>query len=273
MIDQFLHLIPSVLIDNHIYLTLLFLGFAMGFVNSISGGGGVFGLPAFLMIGLPPIQALALNRIADIGSLSGALPQFLKAKLVEKKRAPILLILLLIGAILGVNVMANLLENAQRYIIFAGAVFAILLMILSDLRSVKNEAIRQSPSSAMLLVGFFLIFLCGIWNGALAMAGGTISLLVLYLFFGMGLKSARGTGMFLAIPETLFTSAFLIYYVFTGEQPIGDFTSHSFTILLSSIIGAVIGSKMMIKYDVRFIRGFICLVAVLIIARLVFLPL
>ncbi len=259
------------------FLPFVGLGFAMGFITSVSGGGGVFGVPAFLMLGLPPMHALALNRISDIGCLIGALPNFMKARLIEKKQSLPLLVCLLLGAVLGVNVMANLLEEVQKYIIFSGAVLAILLMIFSDLRGstiVENKAsFLQLSTKTKTACGFLFIFLCGIWDGVLAMAGGTMILLVLHIFFDMNLKQARGTGLFLAVPETLFTTVFLLYYIYNDATNFADFTSYGFIIFLSSLVGAIIGSKMMIKYDVRFIRGFICLVAVLIIGRLVFLPL
>ena len=36
---------------------LIPLSFIMGFVNSIAGGGGVFGVPALIALGMPPVYA------------------------------------------------------------------------------------------------------------------------------------------------------------------------------------------------------------------------
>ena len=60
------------------FLMIIPLSFLMGFVNAISGGGGVFGVPAMLAMGLPPVNALALNRISDFGYLIGSLRNYMR---------------------------------------------------------------------------------------------------------------------------------------------------------------------------------------------------
>jgi len=51
-------------------LILLFLagGFA-GFVDSIAGGGGIITVPVLLAVGIPPHNALATNKLPDLGTV------------------------------------------------------------------------------------------------------------------------------------------------------------------------------------------------------------
>ena len=44
-------------------LMLVAAAFAAGFVDSIAGGGGLITVPALLLAGLPPAQALATNKV------------------------------------------------------------------------------------------------------------------------------------------------------------------------------------------------------------------
>lgn len=59
----------------------------MGLVTSISGGAGIFAVPTMLAFGIPPIGALALNRMSDVGVVTGALRNFWKAKIIEHMKS------------------------------------------------------------------------------------------------------------------------------------------------------------------------------------------
>lgn len=64
-------------------LLLAILGLVMGFVTSVSGGAGVFAVPTMLAFGIPPINALTLNRFSDVGVVFGAANNYWKAKVVD----------------------------------------------------------------------------------------------------------------------------------------------------------------------------------------------
>ena len=55
-------------------LLLLFLaGLLAGFIDSIAGGGGMITLPAMLLAGIPPLQALGTNKLQSLfGSASAS---------------------------------------------------------------------------------------------------------------------------------------------------------------------------------------------------------
>ena len=42
---------------------LVFAAFVAGIVDSIAGGGGLITVPALLLAGVPPLQALATNKV------------------------------------------------------------------------------------------------------------------------------------------------------------------------------------------------------------------
>ena len=49
-----------------LFLILAAAGFAAGFVDSIAGGGGLITLPALMLAGVPPAQALATNKVQGV---------------------------------------------------------------------------------------------------------------------------------------------------------------------------------------------------------------
>lgn len=66
-------------------LLLSIFGLILGFVNAISGGGGIFALPLFLALGLSPVNALALNLISDVGVVFGVMHNYYRSKEISWK--------------------------------------------------------------------------------------------------------------------------------------------------------------------------------------------
>ncbi|RNF34752.1 TSUP family transporter [Paracoccus methylarcula] len=55
-------------------MVLLAAGFVAGFVDAIAGGGGLITVPALMLAGVPPAQALATNKVQGVfGSATAAI--------------------------------------------------------------------------------------------------------------------------------------------------------------------------------------------------------
>ena len=50
-----------------IYILLFFVALIAGFIDAIAGGGGLLTIPALLAVGVPPVQALAHNKLQAVG--------------------------------------------------------------------------------------------------------------------------------------------------------------------------------------------------------------
>ena len=48
------------------YLLLIAVGFAVGFINTVAGGGSLLSLPVLIFLGLPPSVANGTNRVAIV---------------------------------------------------------------------------------------------------------------------------------------------------------------------------------------------------------------
>ncbi len=54
------------MIEPWIYPVLTATAVLTGFIDAIAGGGGLIMLPALLFSGVPPIQALATNKLQSV---------------------------------------------------------------------------------------------------------------------------------------------------------------------------------------------------------------
>jgi len=51
------------MIEPWMYATLTATAVLTGFIDAIAGGGGLIMMPALLSVGIPPINALATNKL------------------------------------------------------------------------------------------------------------------------------------------------------------------------------------------------------------------
>lgn len=235
---------------------ILILGLAMGFVTSISGGAGVFAVPAMLAFGIPPINTLALNRISDIGVLAGALKNYTKAEGFEWKTALIAAIPLFIGSVFGALFSVRIdTENLKLFIIFA--VFIGIFLLLYP---IKPKGEKAKPNY---LLGIPALLCVGFWDGAVAMAGATFAVIVLVLFFHRTYLAARSIDVAAAIPETIISTLILtLHSTLTPLLPLA--------MMISSLIGAYIGSHIAIKKGSGFIRKAMVAISLVMVGKIIF---
>ncbi|NQV13479.1 MAG: TSUP family transporter [Parcubacteria group bacterium] len=237
-------------------ILLALLGLIMGVVTSISGGAGVFAVPTMLAFGIPPINALTLNRTSDVGVVFGALRKYYHSKNIEWKLALLAAVPLGIGAIAGANFVINIPEQVLNYIILFGIAVGIFFL----LKPVKQRKGIQKKSFN--LVGFSFLLLVGFWSGALGMAGATFAVLVFVNFFKKSFLQARATDVAAAIPETLISTG-ILYFGSTVE------ITAMLTMFISSFIGAWIGSHLAVKHGNKFIKLSMILISAVMIIKVI----
>src|SRR3990170_3231998 len=71
------------MIDPWMYPALTAVAILTGFIDAIAGGGGLIMLPALLFAGVPPLNALATNKLQSMFGTATALSNFARAGLVD----------------------------------------------------------------------------------------------------------------------------------------------------------------------------------------------
>ncbi len=62
------------LYSNETIFILALVGTLAGFIDAVAGGGGLITLPALLLVQIPPVQALATNKLqGSFGTLSASI--------------------------------------------------------------------------------------------------------------------------------------------------------------------------------------------------------
>lgn len=226
-----------------------------GLITSIAGGGGILFVTTAIALGMPSLNALALNRITDIGVLTGCFNNFRKVPNIPWRSIKIFTPLFLLGAIAGASFSVSIPDNILQIILVCASIIAISLVIIKPRPKV-------TAGRKFFILGYFAIFLIGFWDGAIAMAGTTFFIIAAHYFFGMDYMKARVVNMFTAIPETLISAAILTYHSTVDWKM-------AITLYIAATIGAIIGSKLVITKGHQFIRGGMIAVSLLMIAKLI----
>ena len=92
------------------FLIICPLTFLAGLVDSIAGGGGLISLPAFLLAGLPPHNALATNKLSSSIGTTASTVRYCKHGYFDKRLTVPSILCALIGSTCGAHLVAD-----QRY--------------------------------------------------------------------------------------------------------------------------------------------------------------
>lgn len=63
---------PHVILDTHVILALAVTAFVAGYVDAVAGGGGLLTVPALLLAGVPPVEAIATNKLQSTFGVAAA---------------------------------------------------------------------------------------------------------------------------------------------------------------------------------------------------------
>lgn len=129
-----------------IYIFLVIIALVAGFIDTLSGGGGLITLPAMLFTGMNPIAALGTNKLQSaIGEFSATLHFFRKSQ-VNYRILTMAFVYTIIGSSIGTALLqitpTDKLEKAIPFFILALLIYYVLS--LNRKNEFYNQTLEQS---------------------------------------------------------------------------------------------------------------------------------
>ncbi len=247
MTEATVPLLPGIPALQDVALNLFFLLFLVaifaGFVDSIAGGGGLIVLPAMLIMGIPPLEALGTNKLqAQFGSASATIAYARRGHVDLKKQFPMALMAFLggiVGAIIAAFVPPDILRMIMPFLLIAIAIYFAFKPNLSDLDSHR----RITP----ILFGLTIVPLVGFYDGIFGPGAGSFYMLAFVGLAGFGMLKATAHTKLLN-----FGSNFGSFLVFTVSGAI--MWKLGLIMGLGQFLGAQIGSRLAMKNGAKIIR-------------------
>lgn len=227
---------------------LIGVAFIAGFVDAIAGGGGLLTIPALLLSGMPPLSALATNKLqASAGSLSASIAMIRK-KLISPKQIKFALLMAFIGSALGTSLL-HFVSSEQLILIIPIlmaiiGIYTLFMPNLGEKQSTAKMSERQWQTTIVPLIGFY--------DGFLGPGTGTFFSLSNVILRGRDIIQATATAKLLNF-ATNFSA--LLFFIIGGQIVwlVG------LLMMVGQMVGAYLGSQLMVKGGVKIIRPMIVL--------------
>ncbi|GGF32483.1 UPF0721 transmembrane protein [Youhaiella tibetensis] len=241
-------------------LTLLALagvGLAAGFVDAIAGGGGMLSVPALLSAGLPPVAALATNKMQSIiGTTMAATTYWRKGMVSLRALVPAILLTMagsLFGALTVKHIDTSALNVAVPIALIAIAGYFMFAPRLTD----ADRAARLSFPIYVPIVGMVV----GFYDGLFGPGTGSFLTLAFVALFGLGVTRAAGNTKVLNLASNF--GALLLFI------PSGDVVWQvAIVMAIGQIAGGYLGALTGIRFGARLIRPLVVIVSIAMALRL-----
>jgi len=243
------------------FLTALILaasGFLAGFIDSISGGGGIIAIPVLLSLGLPPHMALGTNKFQSTFGSFTATCRYYKKGLFSLKDTWIGILFTFAGAVAG----AVLIQLVQADFLTKAIPLMLLAIFIYTLFSPDmggSDRLVRMPGYL-----FYPLFgvLLGFYNGFFGPGTGSFWTIALVILMGLNLKKATGTTKLMNFTSNIVSLTVFIIggkVIFLAGLCMGA----------GQMAGAWAGSHMVIKHNTKFIRIFFLIVVATTIIRMI----
>ena len=247
------------MLDPLILLALAAVGMLAGFVDAIAGGGGMIALPALLSAGLPPVAALATNKMQSVFGTGMAAITYWRRGFVSLKALVPAVALTYAGSLLGAlavkQIDVSLLDVAVPVALIGIALYFLFAPNLSD----ADKAARLPFALFVPVMGMVI----GFYDGIFGPGTGSFLTIGFVMLFGLGMTRASGNTKILNLVSNL---AALTIFI-----PAGDVVRPAANALAAGqIVGGEIGPRTGIRYGARVIRPVIVVVSIALALRLLF---
>ncbi|MSU58607.1 MAG: hypothetical protein EXS35_10595 [Pedosphaera sp.] len=241
-------------------LPLLFVvGAIAGFVDSIAGGGGLIALPALLSCGLDPRHALGTSKLQSSFGSGSAAWHYARAGTVDFKDCQRAFLLSAVGAAIGTLTVQQLDPS------FLGRVMPVLLVavaVYSLLRPELGAVDRQPRMSRAWFDATFVLFIA-IYDGFFGPGAGTFWTMAFVLVMGFNLTRATGYTKVVNFASNLTSLGF---FLAAGQVHLAA----GLTMGAGQLLGARLGSGMVVKRGTKFIRPVFITVVLALTGKLLY---
>ncbi|AXP09072.1 TSUP family transporter [Campylobacter hepaticus] len=241
-------------LDTIYYFVLFFVALFAGFIDSIVGGGGLITLPALIACGIPTHLSLATNKLQSVfGSFTATLTYFKSTTLAHLAWG---IFFTALGAILGTYSVLFIQDEHLKLIILTFLILTFLYTALSpNLGKYEKQAKIKNIKFFHLICGLSL----GFYDGFLGPGTGSFWIFACVVFLGFNMKKASINTKILN-----FTSNIIALIIFSYQYEI--LWTIGLLMGMGQILGAYLGSKLVLKTKANFIKTlFLTIVGLMIL--------
>ena len=241
----------------HVYVLLFGAGLLGGFIDSIAGGGGLITVPALLWAGLPPQLALGTNKAQSSFGTAIAVSRYAQAGLIQWSEVRLAALLSFLGSMGGAYVLTLVGNDALKKAI-PWMLLAVVVYVIASPR--LGSTTTRARMDAVLFSWIFGLTL-GFYDGFFGPGTGAFWILVLVTLLGQELTHANAFTKVVNLASNLGS---LVVFAWLGH--VAPWVA--LAMVGGQLIGARLGSGLVLKHGAGLIRGAFLVVVLALITKL-----
>lgn len=242
-------------------LLLAFAGFFAGFIDAIAGGGGMITVPALMLAGLPPVEALGTNKLQSLfGSSSATISYARKGHVNIKEQLPKALLSgigAVFGALLATYIPGDILYGLLPLLLVAIAIYFLLKPNVGEISSIE----RVKP----FIFGITIVPLIGFYDGLFGPGTGSFFMIAFVSLAGFSILKATAHTKLLNFASNL--GSFLAF------AAVGAINWKIGLVMgAAQMFGAVAGAHLAMHAGARLIKPLLIITCIALTIRLLMEP-
>lgn len=235
---------------------LISIAFLAGTVDAMAGGGGLLTIPALMSTGMPPVAALATNKLQSAVGTASAFYTFWRGGHVDIRKFAWPTLGALLGSAFGA-VAVQIIDSS-----FLAAIVPILLIamaayfLLAPAMSEIDRKAKFGPIGITLIVAAI-----GFYDGFFGPGTGSFLTLALVALGGLGLVRAIAGTKLLNLATNV---AALIMLIIGGHM----LWMLGLMMAAANVAGAQIGARLAIRYGGKGVRPLLVIMSLALTAKL-----
>ena len=234
--------------------------FLSGLMDAIAGGGGLISLPAYLLAGVPPHQAVATNKLSSSIGTTISTARYIKNGCVDWPLAVPSAVLAILGAAAGARLILFVPESVMRYFLIAVLpLVALLVLKKRDFSALECEPLPRGRQFAIVSAASLTI---GMYDGFYGPGTGTFMLLVLTQMAHLSVRTASGNVKIMNLSSNLGS---LAVFLLKGQAilPLGLIAG------AAALAGQYIGAGLVLTNGAKVVRPIVLVVLALLFLRVI----
>ena len=236
------------------YLIICPLVFLAGFVDSIAGGGGLISLPAYLLAGLAPHEAVGTNKVSSCLGTTVATVRYAREGYIPLRETLLAVPCALTGSYLGTQISLAISDDALRVVLLVVLpLTAVYVVFFSDFSGRKRKLLPQRTGALLWVAVVLISLVIGVYDGFYGPGTGTFLMLLLTGILHMAVENAAGLTKAINLSTNVMA---LAVYLVSGKAQL----AYGLPAALFSMAGNYLGSRCFLKNGARVVRPVMLLV-------------
>lgn len=247
-------------LTTDIYLLMMLVAFVAGSIDALAGGGGLLTIPALMACGVPPVAALATNKLQSSLGTASAFLTFWRAGRVDLRRFLLPAAAAFVGSIVG----ATVVQRINPAFLAAFVPVLLIAMCLYFLLAPPMTEVDRHPRLARAGMTVVMTVL-GFYDGFFGPGTGSFMTTALVALGGLGLVQAIANTKFLNLATNV---AGLVAMIAGGKL----LWMLGLAMAIANVAGNQLGARLAMRYGGRGVRPLIVLMSAALTIKLLAEP-